>query len=185
MSLDCDAQPGYFLSVYRCVNSQMAIGATPLYLACQWGHLKVVKYLLDQCGADVHLVANDGMTCLHAAAYMGHKAVLEWLVGWRSPSSELFPSSFVSNSFFCFFFFSFIVTPNRLLALTSTSPAGTETEPLRCTLPPAEDTIASWRSYFLWVQRSWKITGEGPLSTMLLRTESWRSVLVSLKKRLT
>lgn len=66
----------------------MAIGATPLYLACQWGHLQVAKYLLDQCGADVHLVANDGMSCLHAAAYMGHKAVLEWLVGRRSSSSE-------------------------------------------------------------------------------------------------
>lgn len=93
-----------FLSVYRCVNSQMAIGATPLYLACQWGHLQVAKYLLDQCGADVHLVANDGMTCLHAAAYMGQKAVLEWLVGWRSPISELFSSSFASNSFLSFFF---------------------------------------------------------------------------------
>lgn len=83
----------------------MAIGATPLYLACQWGHLQVAKYLLDLCGADAHLVANDGMTCLHAAAYMGHKAVLEWLVGWRSLSSELFISSFALNTFFCVFFF--------------------------------------------------------------------------------
>lgn len=65
----------------RSVNHQTVIGATPLYLACQEGHLHVVEYLVKECVADVHLRAHDGMTCLHAAAHMGHEAVVVWLVG--------------------------------------------------------------------------------------------------------
>ena len=64
-----------------CVNRQMSNGATPLYLACQEGHLHVAQYLVKDCGADVHLRANDGMSGLHAAAHMGHYAVVVWLVG--------------------------------------------------------------------------------------------------------
>lgn len=68
------------LSGHRCVDHQTGIGATPLYLACQEGHLHVVEFLVKAFGADVHLRAHDGMTCLHAAAHMGHQAVVEWLV---------------------------------------------------------------------------------------------------------
>lgn len=70
----------HHLFVHRCVNHQTATGATPLYLACQEGHLHVVVYLVKDCGADVHLRAYDGMTCLHAAAHMGHQTVALWLV---------------------------------------------------------------------------------------------------------
>lgn len=74
---------------HRCVNHQTVLGATPLYLACQEGHLHVVEYLMNDCGADVHLRAHDGMTCLHAAAHMGHQAVVLWLVS--SESQQLTP----------------------------------------------------------------------------------------------
>lgn len=47
-------------------------------------------------------------------------------------------------------------------------------ERLPCTLLPAEGTIASWRGCFTWVQRSSRITGEGPHFMMLQRMESWR-----------
>uniref|UniRef100_A0A3P9PKV4 Espin like n=1 Tax=Poecilia reticulata TaxID=8081 RepID=A0A3P9PKV4_POERE len=63
-----------------CVNRQTATGATPLYLACQEGHLHVARYLVTDRGGDVHLTAYDGMTCLHAAAHMGRQAVVDWLV---------------------------------------------------------------------------------------------------------
>lgn len=63
------------------MNVQTGLGATPLYLACQEGHLCLVEHLVKDCGADVHLRAYDGMTCLHAAAHMGHQAVVMWLVG--------------------------------------------------------------------------------------------------------
>lgn len=63
-----------------CVNQQTVTGATPLYLACQEGHLQVAQHLVEECGADVHLRAYDGMTCLHAAAHTGQQAVVDWLV---------------------------------------------------------------------------------------------------------
>ena len=64
----------------RGVNAQTKNGATPLYLACQEGHLEVTQYLVQECGADPHLSAHDGMTPLHAAAQMGHSPVIVWLV---------------------------------------------------------------------------------------------------------
>lgn len=72
------------------MNHQTVIGATPLYLACQEGHLHVVEHLVNECGADVHLRAHDGMTCLHAAAHMGHQAVVVWLVS-RDAQQQVFP----------------------------------------------------------------------------------------------
>lgn len=65
------------------------MGATPLYLACQEGHLHVVEYLVKDCGADVHLRAQDGMTPLHAAAHMGHQALVVWLVGYTFTSTNI------------------------------------------------------------------------------------------------
>ena len=62
------------------MNKQTRSGATPLYLACQEGHLHIVQFLVKDCGADVHLRAHDGMTVLHAAACGGHYAVVIWLV---------------------------------------------------------------------------------------------------------
>lgn len=66
--------------VHRGVNAQTKNGATPLYLACQEGHLEVTQYLVQECGADPHTSAHDGMTPLHAAAQMGHSPVIVWLV---------------------------------------------------------------------------------------------------------
>lgn len=82
------------------MNHQTGIGATPLYLACQEGHLHVVEYLVNGHGADVHLRAHDGMICLHAAAHMGHQAVVVWLVSREA--QQLFPTNvcfFVNHPF--------------------------------------------------------------------------------------
>lgn len=69
-----------FLPPDSLINSQTKNGATPLYLACQEGHLEIVQYLVKDCQADSSIRANDGMTCLHAAAQMGHNTVIVWLV---------------------------------------------------------------------------------------------------------
>lgn len=65
---------------YSVVNSQTKNGATPLYLACQEGHLEIIQYLVKDCRAESSIRANDGMTPLHAAAQMGHNTVIVWLV---------------------------------------------------------------------------------------------------------
>lgn len=62
------------------LSAQTKTGATPLYLACQEGHLEIIQYLVQDCGADPHARAYDGMTPLHAAAQMGHNTVIVWLV---------------------------------------------------------------------------------------------------------
>lgn len=72
--------PRWVLCLRRGVNAQTKNGATPLYLACQEGHLEVTQYLVQECGADPHASAQDGMTPLHAAAQMGHSSVIVWLV---------------------------------------------------------------------------------------------------------
>ena len=72
-----------FFSSYSVVNYQTKNGATPLYLACQEGHLEAVQYLVKDCGAEPSIRANDGMTPLHAAAQMGHNTVIVWLVSWN------------------------------------------------------------------------------------------------------
>ncbi|TRY99447.1 hypothetical protein DNTS_022993 [Danionella cerebrum] len=68
------------------VNFQTKNGATPLYLACQEGHLEVVQYLVKDCGAEPRMRANDGMTPLHAAAQMGHNTVIVWLMSFTEIS---------------------------------------------------------------------------------------------------
>lgn len=75
-------QPTASLPCSHCstVSAQTKNGATPLYLACQEGHLETVQYLVKDCAADPHTRANDGMTPLHAAAQMGHNTVIVWLV---------------------------------------------------------------------------------------------------------
>jgi len=61
---------------------------TPLHYACQEGHLKVVKYLVEQ-GADVNSIAStgwwfdSGMTPLHMACNGGALNVVKYLVDER------------------------------------------------------------------------------------------------------
>ena len=62
------------------VNQQTRNGASPLYLACQEGHLHLAQFLVKDCGADVCLRALDGMSSLHAAAAHGHYSLVVWLV---------------------------------------------------------------------------------------------------------
>lgn len=65
---------------YSGVNQRTRSGASPLYLACQEGHLHLAQFLVKDCGADVRLRALDGMSSLHAAAARGHYSLVVWLV---------------------------------------------------------------------------------------------------------
>jgi len=54
-----------------------AFNDNALCLSAQYGHLKVVKYLVEECGADVH--AHDEYT-LRWAAWKGHLDVVKYVV---------------------------------------------------------------------------------------------------------
>lgn len=82
--------PLFSKKFFSVVNVQTKIGATPLYLACQEGHLEAVQYLVKDCGADPTIRSNDGMTPLHAAAQMGHNTVIVWLVSEKKKVLQVF-----------------------------------------------------------------------------------------------
>jgi hypothetical protein len=55
-------------------------GTTPLFIAAQFGHLDVVRYLVKELGADVNQATNKGYTPLMAAAESKHEKVIEFLL---------------------------------------------------------------------------------------------------------
>jgi len=62
----------------------MSIGRTkedsPLYVACQAGHVGVVKYLLSLEGIDPNKPANGGTTPFFVTCQKGHKEVVSLLL---------------------------------------------------------------------------------------------------------
>ena len=62
------------------VNSKNKAGATPLYVAAQFGHLDVVKLLVRSGKADVNSKNKQGATPLHAAMENGHTDVVKFLI---------------------------------------------------------------------------------------------------------
>ena len=55
-------------------------GNTPLHCACNSGHLAVVRYLVEDRGAQVDVRNSNGFTPLHLACNNGHLAVVQYLV---------------------------------------------------------------------------------------------------------
>lgn len=177
------------------VNSQTKNGATPLYLACQEGHLEIIQYLVKDCRAESSIRANDGMTPLHAAAQMGHNTVIVWLVchhrrcsvivWWISLvftdvqlqqnflhlSSERFTLSSISTT-------PRLSPPCRWVSRRSASRTGMAMAPRRCTLPPAEAMPRCSAGCCCTAVRSSPTTGAGRHFMTRRRTASWRSVSV-------
>lgn len=48
------------------INTQNAIGQTPIHLAAKWGRLNVIKFLIE-AGADLEITDRKGRTPLHEA----------------------------------------------------------------------------------------------------------------------
>lgn len=71
----------------RCqIDSRTKGGYTPLHVASHFGHVNMVRFLL-QNGADVNAVNSHGYTPLHQAAQQGHQMVINLLLeGQASPN---------------------------------------------------------------------------------------------------
>jgi len=53
---------------------------TPLFVAAQYGHLAVVKYLVEDCSVNIDTAREDGATPLFMAANNNHLEVVKYLV---------------------------------------------------------------------------------------------------------
>lgn len=65
----------------------MKNGATAAYLACQCGHLDILKYLVEKNANVKSIKTFDGMSCLHAACQGGHLAIVKYLVSFYATTN--------------------------------------------------------------------------------------------------
>jgi ankyrin repeat protein len=63
------------------VEAQAGKALGELALAASGGSLEVVKYLVEEAGADVHLIDSKGMTLVMGAAEGGHAELMAYLLG--------------------------------------------------------------------------------------------------------
>jgi len=61
------------------INKKSNNGATPLISACQNGHIKVVKYLVEN-GVDINKEENNGETPLFYACLNGNEDIIQCLI---------------------------------------------------------------------------------------------------------
>jgi ankyrin repeat protein len=66
----------YKADIKKCNNN----GASPLYIACQDGHLDIVEKLLDNVKTDVNKCTNSGASPLNIACQNGHLDIVEKLL---------------------------------------------------------------------------------------------------------
>jgi ankyrin repeat protein len=64
----------------KIINALDIFGNTPLHSAAKSGNLDLVKYLIEEKGADFNAPDNDGETPLHSAASWGTLDVLKYLI---------------------------------------------------------------------------------------------------------
>jgi ankyrin repeat protein len=63
------------------VEAQAGQELAGLALAASRGRVEVVKYLVEEAGADVHLIDSKGMTLVMGAAERGHAELMAYLLG--------------------------------------------------------------------------------------------------------
>ena len=69
------------------MDKAMNDGATPLYIACQEGHLEVARLLAEK-GGDMDKAMNNGATPLFIACRNGHLKVVRLLSGGANPRAQ-------------------------------------------------------------------------------------------------
>ena len=64
-------------------NPTNSVGRTPLHLACEYGHVKVVEIIIQKSADfNIDLNAKDqrGKTAFHLACWNGHSKIAEMLI---------------------------------------------------------------------------------------------------------
>eukprot|EP01130_Rhizamoeba_saxonica_P005191 TRINITY_DN2077_c0_g1_i2.p1 TRINITY_DN2077_c0_g1~~TRINITY_DN2077_c0_g1_i2.p1 ORF type:complete len:400 (+),score=74.93 TRINITY_DN2077_c0_g1_i2:80-1279(+) len=62
------------------INDRDRQGSSALLLAASFGHLDIVKYLIEELGCNIHDQRTDGSTCILRAASRGHTELVQWLL---------------------------------------------------------------------------------------------------------
>jgi ankyrin repeat protein len=78
------ARGGYTEVVQRLVELNSAVDgkpnrASPVYAAAKYGRLEIVRFLVEQCGADINALADDDSTAFTASTNLGEFKVAEYL----------------------------------------------------------------------------------------------------------
>ena len=83
-ALDLAALNGHVNLIVSCfertAHVKLRFGRTPLHMACEGGHLDVVRILVSEHGCDIMARDSDGDTPLHIAALAGREEVVKELI---------------------------------------------------------------------------------------------------------
>ena len=73
---------------YHCDPESMDwYGDTPLYLACYWGHVDIVRYLVSEQSCSTACQKKNGDTLLHEACTGGYLNIVRYLVSEQGYST--------------------------------------------------------------------------------------------------
>ena len=71
------------------VNQANKNGITPLYVACEKGHLDVVQVLLTKKEIQINQATNDGRTPINIASDFGHTEIVRLHVLLQQPNIDI------------------------------------------------------------------------------------------------
>ena len=72
------------------INQKNFLGQTPFFNACRYGHVDIVKILIEVNEVDINLARVDGKTPLLIAIDCGHLDVVKTLLSSRCVDYQLF-----------------------------------------------------------------------------------------------
>jgi len=78
-------------------NHQLEDGTTPIFIACEYGQLSVVQFLVREAKVNLDVPRSDGKTPIRIASEQGHAQILRCLVAEGGASWETLSDQIVQN----------------------------------------------------------------------------------------